>query len=39
MLSEALSSSMLYMAFGIPKVIQRSDAQVGKIEAAKDVKN
>ena len=38
-LSEALSSSMLYMAFGIPKVIQRSDAQVGKIEAAKDIKN
>jgi hypothetical protein len=30
-LSEALSSSMLYMAFGIPKVVNRSDRQSTKV--------
>ncbi|MBO5941038.1 MAG: hypothetical protein J6R18_07585 [Kiritimatiellae bacterium] len=37
-LSEALASSMLYMAFGVPKVIQRADAQARKTEAADRVK-
>ena len=34
-LSEALSSSMLYMAFGIPKVIARAERRSGKYVSTK----